>query len=101
MIFFILIMFFFLANIDLLLYYNNRILTLDTTSGVLSIFHHSFSEWLLDVKHCTRRFLCNAVSGHAALAMYYTLRARRLTPVEIHSLVLHMTRLEQHHNALR
>lgn len=68
---------------------------------MLSIFHHSFSEWLLDVKHCTRRFLCNAIAGHTALAMYYTLRARRLTPVEIHCLVLHMTRLEQHHNLMR
>lgn len=33
--------------------------------------------------------------------MYYTLRAPRLTPAEIHSLVLHMTRLEQHHNSIK
>ncbi|GAB1604566.1 uncharacterized protein LOC115222487 [Argonauta hians] len=32
-------------------------------------FHHSFAEWLLDVKHCTPRFLCSAAEGHGTLAL--------------------------------
>ncbi|KAJ0182869.1 hypothetical protein K1T71_000845 [Dendrolimus kikuchii] len=73
-----------------------RIVVLERESGQLSLFHHSFARWLLDVKHCTRRYLCCPADGHAALAMYYTLDAKRLTPLEIHNYVFHMTQLEQH-----
>ncbi|XP_053621795.1 ankyrin repeat domain-containing protein 50-like isoform X2 [Plodia interpunctella] len=73
-----------------------RILVMERSTGYLSIFHHSFAAWLVDVKHCTRRYLCSVPDGHAALAMYYTLDARRLTALEIHNYVYHMTNLEQH-----
>ncbi|CAK1592916.1 unnamed protein product [Parnassius mnemosyne] len=73
-----------------------RILVMERSTGFLSIFHHSFAKWLLDVKHCTRRYLCCPADGHAALAMYYTLDARRLSALEIHNYVYHMTHLEQH-----
>ncbi|XP_061728069.1 ankyrin repeat domain-containing protein 50 isoform X1 [Cydia pomonella] len=73
-----------------------RILVMERSTGYLSIFHHSFAVWLLDVKHCTRRYLCCPADGHAALAMYYTLLAKRLSALEIHNYVFHMTSLEQH-----
>lgn len=38
------------------------------------LFHHSFGEWFLDVKHCTRRFLCSANEGHAMIAIHYSTR---------------------------
>lgn len=37
-------------------------------------FHHSFGEWFLDVKHCTRRFLCSANEGHAMIILHNTIR---------------------------
>ncbi|KAI8433351.1 hypothetical protein MSG28_015396 [Choristoneura fumiferana] len=73
-----------------------RILVMERATGYLSIFHHSFAKWLVDVKHCTRRYLCCPADGHAALAMYYTLDAKRLSALEIHNYVFHMTSLEQH-----
>ncbi|XP_038219833.1 ankyrin repeat domain-containing protein 50, partial [Zerene cesonia] len=73
-----------------------RVLVMERGSGHLRVFHASFAGWLLDVKHCTRRYLCSAPDGHAALAMCYTLLARGLTPLEIHHYVYHMTYLEQH-----
>lgn len=42
--------------------------------ATLRPFHHSFAEWLCDVKHCTRRFLCSPECGHAMLAMQLTIR---------------------------
>ncbi|RZF38779.1 hypothetical protein LSTR_LSTR008149 [Laodelphax striatellus] len=54
-------------------------------------FHHSFSEWLIDVKHSTQRFLCSPASGHAMIAMYLTLRGNSLNSDEMHSLALHLS----------
>lgn len=62
-------------------------------NGTLLLFHHSFAEWLLDVKHCTRKYLCSADAGHAMLAMSMTLRAKTLPPDEIQSFALHLTRI--------
>ncbi|GBP48310.1 Ankyrin repeat domain-containing protein 50 [Eumeta japonica] len=73
-----------------------RILVMEQSTGFLTIFHHSFASWLVDVKHCTRRYLCSPSEGHAALAMYYTLEAKRLSAMEIHNYVLHMTNIEQY-----
>ncbi|XP_072900509.1 uncharacterized protein [Hemitrygon akajei] len=56
------------------------------------LFHHSFAEWLLDVKHCTQRFLCDAAQGHAMLAMGLSLQARGLGPAEVLELALHLVR---------
>ncbi|XP_058805828.1 ankyrin repeat domain-containing protein 50-like isoform X2 [Phymastichus coffea] len=73
-------------------------------AGALMLFHHSFAEWLLDVKHCTQKYLCSATEGHAMLAMYYTLRASDLDPDEICVLAQHVqgafacqTQNMQHH----
>ena len=41
-------------------------------NGSKSIFHHSFAEWLIDVKHCTGKYLCNPADGHAMLALRAT-----------------------------
>ncbi|GAB6023896.1 Ankyrin repeat domain-containing protein 50 [Chamberlinius hualienensis] len=57
------------------------------------LFHHSFAEWLLDVKHCTQKYLCNAVEGHALLAMSYTLRAQQLQPHQVLDLAWHLNRM--------
>ncbi|XP_077135213.1 ankyrin repeat domain-containing protein 50 isoform X1 [Ranitomeya variabilis] len=54
------------------------------------LFHYSFAEWLLDVKHCTQKYLCNAAEGHRMLAMSYTCRAKELTPVEVQEFGLHL-----------
>ncbi|PSN47818.1 Ankyrin repeat domain-containing protein 50 [Blattella germanica] len=61
--------------------------------GTLLLFHHSFAEWLLDVKHCTQKYLCSASDGHAMLAMSHTLRAQELTAEEVHGFALHLSRL--------
>ncbi|XP_048189500.1 ankyrin repeat domain-containing protein 50 [Perognathus longimembris pacificus] len=54
------------------------------------LFHYSFAEWLLDVKHCTQKYLCNAAEGHRMLAMSYTCRAKSLTPLEAQEFALHL-----------
>ncbi|XP_076643310.1 uncharacterized protein LOC143353690 isoform X2 [Halictus rubicundus] len=61
-------------------------------AGALMLFHHSFAEWLLDVKHCTQKYLCSAIEGHAMLAAYYTLRGPDLNPDEICVLGQHLQR---------
>lgn len=38
----------------------------------LLLFHHSFADWLLDVKLCTQKYLCNPHFGHAALAIAHS-----------------------------
>jgi len=62
-------------------------------AGALMLFHHSFAEWLLDVKHCTQKYLCSASEGHAMLAAYYTLRGPELNPDEICVLAQHLQRV--------
>ncbi|XP_008419370.1 ankyrin repeat domain-containing protein 50 [Poecilia reticulata] len=54
------------------------------------LFHYSFAEWLLDVKHCTQKYLCNAAEGHRMLAMSYTCRAKQLKPLEVQEFALHL-----------
>ncbi|XP_014678358.1 PREDICTED: ankyrin repeat domain-containing protein 50-like, partial [Priapulus caudatus] len=63
------------------------------------LFHHSFAEWLLDVKHCTQRFLCAAREGHAMLAMSYSSAAAdddddaaALTPADVRDFAVHLSR---------
>lgn len=63
--------------------------------GTIRLFHHSFGEWLLDIKHCTQKYLCNIFKGHAILAMYYTLHAKTLNVQEIYDYAYHLTRTEQ------
>ena len=56
------------------------------------LFHHSFAEWLLDVKHCTQKYLCNAAEGHGMLAMFLSLKAPDLSREEVHDLALHLSK---------
>ncbi|WAQ97891.1 ANR50-like protein [Mya arenaria] len=60
--------------------------------GTRILFHHSFAEWLLDVKHCTQKYLCNAAEGHGMLALYATLHASKLTPLEVQDFALHLVK---------
>lgn len=49
----------------------------------LALFHHSFAEWLQDVKLCTQKYLCSQAEGHAMLALRYTCSASDLTPTQV------------------
>ncbi|XP_069825414.1 ankyrin repeat domain-containing protein 50-like isoform X2 [Dendropsophus ebraccatus] len=71
-----------LASISVLLH------PLDGAQVVL--FHHSFSEWLLDVKYCTQKYLCNITEGHCMLAMSLSTRAPDLQPTEVAQLAKHL-----------
>ncbi|XP_071975481.1 ankyrin repeat domain-containing protein 50 isoform X1 [Engystomops pustulosus] len=62
----------------------------DGSGNTKILFHYSFAEWLLDVKHCTQKYLCNAAEGHRMLAMSFTCRAKELTPVEVQEFGLHL-----------
>ncbi|XP_046331590.1 ankyrin repeat domain-containing protein 50-like isoform X1 [Haliotis rufescens] len=65
---------------------------IDGKEGTKILFHHSFAEWLLDVKHCTQKYLCNASEGHGMLAMHATRNAPNLTPAEVQDFALHLVR---------
>lgn len=63
------------------------------TRPTLLLFHHSFAEWLLDVKHCTQKFLVRVNEGHAMLAMRATARGAQLTPTEVQTFAFHLARV--------
>ncbi|KAI1888233.1 hypothetical protein AGOR_G00182920 [Albula goreensis] len=65
-------------------------LLVEGLGGTRILFHYSFAEWLLDVKHCTQKYLCNAAEGHRMMAMSYTCRARELQPHEVQEFALHL-----------
>ncbi|KAL3880921.1 hypothetical protein ACJMK2_033124 [Sinanodonta woodiana] len=70
------------------------------------LFHHSFAEWLLDVKHCTQKYLCNAADGHAMLSMSATLNSSSLGPEEVQDFAFHLVRSNfhppvQHHHLVQ
>lgn len=73
------------------LYLLRRVISVSRTSALM-FFHHSFAEWLLDVKHCTQKYLCSVIEGHAMLAAYYTLRGPELNADEICVLAQHLQR---------
>lgn len=64
---------------------SDEVLTLD-------VFHHSFREWSLDVKYCTRRFLCRLSEGHASLGIYLTSKGPSLKPKMVEHLAWHLSR---------
>lgn len=68
-------------------------LLLNGKDGTRILFHHSFAEWLLDVKHCTQKYLCDAAEGHALLALCSTLRAPSLSPTEVQDFAWHLSRM--------
>nr|CAD7404123.1 unnamed protein product [Timema cristinae] len=63
--------------------------------GSLLLFHHSFAEWLLDVKHCTQKYLCSSAEGHGMIALNHSLYAKNLSAEEVQGLAYHLTRLPQ------
>ncbi|KAF7698342.1 ankyrin repeat domain-containing protein 50 [Silurus meridionalis] len=65
-------------------------LLVDGLGGTKILFHYSFAEWLLDVKHCTQKYLCNAAEGHRMMAMSYTCRAKQLKPLEVQEFAFHL-----------
>ncbi|XP_012590285.1 PREDICTED: ankyrin repeat domain-containing protein 50 [Condylura cristata] len=67
-------------------------LLVDGRGGTKTLFHHSFAEWLLDVKHCTQKYLCSAAEGHRMLAMSHSCRAPRLSALEAQDFALHLAR---------
>ena len=77
----------FLETLDLM---SHHILT--EQNGAKSISHLSFAEWLLDIKHCTPKFLCSPADGHAMLALYYTLLSQRRQLTNPHELAFHLSR---------
>ena len=77
-----------------------------SADGTRILFHHSFAEWLLDVKHCTQKYLCNASDGHGMLSMYATLHASHLTLSEVQDFALHLVKSNmlpsvQHHHLVQ
>lgn len=68
-------------------------LLVDDIDGAKILFHHSFAEWLLDVKHCTQKYLCHVTEGHAMIAMWYTRRAPNLSPEEVCDFALHLSKI--------
>lgn len=70
------------------------------------IFHHSFAEWLIDVKYCTPKYLCSPSDGHAMLALRCTLLANSKQDVDLHQFAFHLSRapfrenMNQEHFAL-
>ncbi|XP_057194934.1 ankyrin repeat domain-containing protein 50-like [Triplophysa rosa] len=65
-------------------------LFVDGLANTKILFHYSFAEWLLDVKHCTQKYLCNAAEGHRMMAMSYTCRAKQLKPLEVQEFAYHL-----------
>ena len=59
-------------------------------NGTYHFAHHSFSEWLVDVKHCTQRFLCNVAKGHAMLAVYFMCGGKTLSLQENERFLWHL-----------
>ncbi|XP_053564813.1 ankyrin repeat domain-containing protein 50 [Bombina bombina] len=66
------------------------LLPLNSSQNVLVPFHHSFSEWLLDVKYCTQKYLCNVSEGRSMLAMSLSAQGPNLQPAEVHQLARHL-----------
>jgi len=59
------------------------------------LFHHSFAEWLLDVKYCTQKYLCQAGDGHSMLSVVMASQMPDVMdhPAEITELAYHLTRV--------
>lgn len=61
------------------------------TEGYQILFHHSFSEWFLDVKYCTQKYLCQSYEGHVTKAVWLASRASELNPCEVADLAYHLS----------
>uniref|UniRef100_A0A5S6QMX6 ANK_REP_REGION domain-containing protein n=1 Tax=Trichuris muris TaxID=70415 RepID=A0A5S6QMX6_TRIMR len=64
-----------------------------TDDKMCLLFHGSFAEWLLDVKHSTLKYLCRAVDGHGCLAMFLSCKASTLPKNELIQFAYHLSKL--------
>lgn len=75
-------------------------------NGSKAIFHHSFAEWLIDIKHCTSKYLCNPANGHAMLALRATYLSKQDNLYDSMEFAFHLrrafpkTELSEEHLAL-
>ncbi|XP_037949813.1 uncharacterized protein LOC119680877 [Teleopsis dalmanni] len=67
-----------------------NILAYDTEQTRLKIFHNSFSDWLVDVKFATKKFICDVNEGHVMISMYYLLVADTLCANNVRKFVYHL-----------
>lgn len=78
---------------------------INSDGGRKILFHHSFAEWLLDVKHCTQKYLCNASQGHAMLAVHSLVTGSKLSPCEVQEFAWHLVKANleslQHHHLVQ
>lgn len=51
--------------------------------GYHILFHHSFSEWFLDVKYCTQKYLCQAAEGNLMKGLQLASRAPELNTDQV------------------
>ena len=58
-------------------------LVIDGQDSAKIFFHHSFAEWLLDVKYCTNNYLCTVAEGHSMLAMSFSMHGANLSTSEV------------------
>lgn len=61
------------------------------TDSYQILFHHSFSEWFLDVKYCTQKYLCQSYEGHVMKAVWLSSRASELTACQVADLAYHLS----------
>jgi len=61
-----------------------------SSEGHHILFHHSFSEWFLDVKYCTQKYLCQASEGHLMKGLVLSSSASELEPHEVTDLAYHL-----------
>ncbi|XP_049303711.1 uncharacterized protein LOC105232825 isoform X1 [Bactrocera dorsalis] len=67
-----------------------NIVAYDADQQRLRIFHNSFSDWLVDVKFATKKFICDVNEGHVMVSMYYLLVADTLCANNVRKFVYHL-----------
>ncbi|XP_046806124.1 uncharacterized protein LOC111675784 [Lucilia cuprina] len=67
-----------------------NILLYDNDQQRLKIFHNSFSDWLVDVKFATKKFICDVNEGHVMISMYYLLVAETLCANTVRKFIYHL-----------
>ncbi|XP_017483641.1 PREDICTED: uncharacterized protein LOC108372461 isoform X1 [Rhagoletis zephyria] len=67
-----------------------NVVSYDADQQRLKIFHNSFSDWLVDVKFATKKFICDVNEGHVMVSMYYLLVADTLCANNVRKFVYHL-----------
>lgn len=65
----------------------------------IKIFHNSFSDWLVDVKFATKKFLCDVNEGHIMISMYYTLISETLCANQVRRYIYHLIKASEYLSA--